>query len=806
MNKNTTFILRSLWRQKEFSLLNVLGLGVGIGSALVLFMLIRYERSFDTFHTKLDRIYRVVSSETYRSGITEFDGDAPVPLVDALRREFPQVEAAADVYRSWQQIDIPGKGGAEKKFVSESYFVEPSLFSILDFPWLQGNPQADLSEPYTMAIAQSVAETWFGHWQDVVGKTVLVGDERRPYQITGIMKDPPPNTDVSIKIAFSFATFRTISPGWFTDPVNWDSFSSGSQCYFLLKRGATIAAMNRLLPGFVATHYTPLFEHSDSRDSSFFQPLKEMHFDATLDHPGKPSLSSNELWALGLIGCFLLLVACINFINLATALSINRAKEVGVRKVLGSNRNQLLLRFLGETAFLVGLSLLLGCILAELAIGPIARLLDKDISPTALFSPGTLLFLLAMGIAVTVLAGVYPGMVLSGFNPTHALKSKVSTRTIGGVSLRRGLVVFQFVIAQLLIVGTFVVLRQMHYFRTKPLGYDDKAIALVDIPSSNPRNAYFKNKVLQIPGVRAASLCNSAPSNDGVWTSGFTLEHHTHQEGFEVVYKMADADFLSTFHIGLAAGRAPYPSDTIREVMVNETTARDLGYRNPADIVGKTISITYRDKRDIPIVGVVRDFVSTTLRVKIKPLILLTDTAQYSTLAVALDPEKIGEAMPRIETLFGDLYPERIYNASFVDERVASLYKTEVMVVTLFKLFAGLAIFISCLGLYGLVSFMAAQKTKEVGIRKTLGASVQSIVLLFSKEFTLLTIGAFVIAGPLGYYLMSKWLQQYYYQTTIGWDIFAAAIGLSIAIAWATVGYRAVRAALADPVKALKHE
>jgi putative ABC transport system permease protein len=355
-------------------------------------------------------------------------------------------------------------------------------------------------------------------------------------------------------------------------------------------------------------------------------------------------------------------------------------------------------------------------------------------------------------------------------------------------------------------VGTFVVLRQMHYFRTKPLGFSDKAIALVDIPGGSAKNPFFKNSVLQIPGVRAASFSNGAAATDGVWTSGFTFDHHAHQEGFEVIYKMADADFLSTFHIALAAGRPPYPSDTIREAMINETTARNLGYARPADILGKTVSLTYHDKTNIPIVGVVKDFVSTNLKEKIKPLLLLTDTGQYYILAVSLDPEKIGEVMPRIQKLFAGLYPERIYNAPFFDEKIVSFYQTEVTAVTLFKVFAGLAIFISCLGLYGLVSFMAAQRTKEVGIRKTLGASVQSIVLLFSKEFTLLTIGAFVIAAPLGYYLMSKWLEQYYNRTPIGWDIFAAAIGLSIIIAWVTVGYRAVRAALADPVKALKHE
>lgn len=800
MNK----FLRTLRRQKEFALLNVLGLGVGIGSALVLFLLVRNELSIDRYHSKLDRIYRVVSTETYRNGTTDLDGNAPPPLVDGLRAEFPEVEAAGDVIRQGMQVTIPG--ATEKKFQIDADFVDPAVFEIFDMPWIEGNPKTALNDIQTMAISRTTAETWFGRWQDAIGKTVLMNDNRRSFRITGIMADPPANTDVPIKIALSFATYRNDRPGTFTEPGSWDNFSSSVQCYFLIKQGATIASMNRRLPAFVAKHYAPLFEHSDSRDSSFFQPLSEMHFDTRLGRPGPDGLSYTNLIALVLIGCFLLLVACINFINLATALSVNRAREIGVRKVLGSNRNQLLARFMTETALLVLCSALIGCVLAELALGPVCRLLGEQIGWNALFAPATLVFLLTTILVVTCLAGLYPGMVMAGFNPIGALKNKITSRTVGGISLRRGLVAFQFVTAQLLIICTLVVLRQLHYFNSRPMGFDRNAIAEMYVPFANQRLPGFKNDVLQIPGVEAASFSNGAPATNSIWSSGFIYDTHVVQEGFEVIYKFGEADYLSTYHIPLAAGRAPYPSDTIRETVVNQAVVRELGLRSDDDILGKTIRVPYDNNARMTVVGVARDFVTTSMIDRIKPMLLMTDKSQYYEMGVRIDADKIGQVMPKIRSLYEKTFPERIYDAHFLDRQIQDYYQNEVKAGTLFKVFAALAIFISCLGLYGLVSFMAAQKTKEVGIRKVLGASVQSIVYLFSKEFTILVASAFALAAPVGYYVMHQWLQTYYFRTNISWDIFALAIAASIVIAWATVGYRAVRAALTDPVKALKYE
>jgi ABC-type antimicrobial peptide transport system permease subunit len=566
--------------------------------------------------------------------------------------------------------------------------------------------------------------------------------------------------------------------------------------------------MEALLPKFVAIHFTPLYAHSDSRDSCYFQPLNEMHFATNLARYGKPGWSYAELWAMGSIGAFLLMVACINFINLATAQSLTRAKEVGVRKVLGSNRHQLLASFLWETGLLVLLAMILGCVLADLALPSLRLILEKPVVLDGSLS--TVVFLLGIGALVTFLAGFYPGVVLSRFNPVAAFKGKVSAQAAGGISLRRGLLVLQFTIAQLLIIGTLVIVQQMDFFRSRPMGFDRKAIALVNLPWSKTKiskNDYFKQQALHIPGIVSASLCSQAPTTDGNGSSLFVFDHHSVPEGFELTHRAGDSAYLSLFRIGLVAGRLPYSSDTgrVEECLLNETVVRMLG-QTPAGVLGKHIQAGGMQSKPIVIAGVVRDFNNSSLREKVAPLAIFSSADRFFTLAVKLDPSKMRQALTQLQAAFVKTYPGNFFDATFLDDAVADFYHAEVIAATLFKIFAGLAIFISCLGLYGLVSFMTVQKTREVGVRKVLGASVTDIVLLFSKEFTVLIGLAFLVAGPLGYFLMHHWLSGYYYHMQMSWQIFVLAILSSVVVAWVTVGYKAVKAAVANPVKSLRVE
>jgi putative ABC transport system permease protein len=811
VNSNLKILLRGLWRKKSFTLLNILGLSVGISASLLIFLLVRYELSIDSFHAKRDRIYRVLSTETFRNGVVEDDGCSPIPLADGLRQDFPQPEKIARVWNVGQaQFGIPStNGGRDKQVLAHDvYFADPDLFDIFDFHWVQGNAETALQEPYTMAISKSLAENWYGRWQEAVGKTIVWGDDQKPYKITGILENPPSNTDISLQVVLSYATFRQRHAREFTDPMNWDNFSTGSQCFFVLRKGQHIESMNAQLPHFVAVHFTPLFEHSDTRDSCFFQPLKEMHFNSNFDRYGKRGWTYAELWSMGLIGIFLLAVACINFINLSTAQSLNRAKEVGVRKVLGSSRGQLLRGFLWETAALVFLALIFGCVMAQMALPQLKQLLERPVSLDLLNSRASLLYLLGTGVLVTILAGSYPGMVLARFDPVAAFKSKINTKTVGGISLRRGLIVLQFAIAQLLIIGTLVIVRQMDFFRNRPMGFDRKAISLVNLPDSKDRvrmNAWFQSQVAHLPGVISTSLCSDPPSTVDVNAGLFVFENDSHPENFEPVRRYADTGYFSVFHLGLAAGRYIYPSDTEREAVFNETAVKLLGIRSPEAIIGKTIHFG-DPKNRLTIVGVVRDFQSTSLREKIKPLIFQSRPREFWRLAVRLEPEKIQATMARLQTLFTQTYPDQFFVAPFFDDTVVDFYNAEAIESKLFKTFALLAIFISCLGLYGLVSFMAVQKTKEVGIRKVLGASVTGIIYLFSREFLVLIGLSFLIAAPIGYFLMHSWLSGYYYHMDIGWGVFAIAIILSVVIAMITVGAKAVKAALANPVKSLRTE
>ncbi|HVI46678.1 MAG TPA: ABC transporter permease [Chitinophaga sp.] len=809
---NFSAFIRGFRTKKIFTVLNIAGLSVGVAVSLLVFVFIRNELSIDAFHSKRDRIYRVVSTETFRDGSVDYDGCAPKPLADALKNEFPQAEHVSAVYRfGQQQFTIRGDGGAEARYkVKEAFYTEPALFHIFDFRWIAGDPETALKEPYTAVVTRATAASWFGRWEDAVGKTILQGDQRLAYRITGVLEDLPDNTDIPLKVVLSFATLKAWWPRDFTNPMSWDSFNSASQCFFTVKEGQHISSMNALLPGFVARHYTPLAAMSDTRDSSYFQPLREMHFDDRFYRYGDHGWTFKELWSIALIGIFMLLVACINFINLSTAQSLTRAKEVGVIKVLGGSRLQLFIRFMMETALLVAVALMLGYVLAAAALPWLQQLLEKPVNAGVFLTPVLPVFTLGLGMTMTFLAGVYPAVVLSGFKPVMALKKRLNEKTAGGLSLRRSLIVLQFMIAQLLIIATIVVTQQVRYIHSRPMGFDKDAVVLLDLPyNKDPvsRNDYIKNRMQQVPGVISASLCSEAPSSISVTSGYFTFENHPQPEDFEIIRRCADEDFLKTFHIKLAAGHYPVNIDTaINEIAVNECTTRKLGFKQPGDIIGRKIRLGNIQEPAITIVGVVKDFNTTSLKSGMSPMYLLPDKRTYSTIAIKVDPYKLRETVAGLRSVYNEVLPAALFDPVFFDDTIAAFYKGEVITSRLIKIFAILAVFISCLGMYGLISFMVMQKTKEVGIRKVLGASVQHILYLFSKEFTILIGVAFLVSAPVGYYFMQHWLREYHYHISIGWEVFGLTVLLSVIIAWTSIGYKVIKAALTNPARSMRTE
>ena len=460
---------------------------------------------------------------------------------------------------------------------------------------------------------------------------------------------------------------------------------------------------------------------------------------------------------------------------------------------------------MGETGFIVGIAVVIAMVIAALTL-PYIKHIDSIEEPLSLFTSQTLLFLFVLMLAVTLFAGIYPALILSGFRPVLALKNKITSATVGGISVRKGLVVTQFAISQVLIIATIVAISQMDYIRNADLGFNKNALLIINANTDSlvyAKQDAFKQRLLQIPGVQSVSFSSDVPSSDNNWSGSFAFDHKP-DENFSVFRKAADEDYVKTYGLHFVAGKMYERSDTAREVIINETLSKKLGVPNPSEIIGKDIRLGRTNWKKI--VGVVKDFNSNSLREDIKPLMIFERIDRYSVTGVRIASLHISETQAAVESAWNEFYPRYAFTTSYMDQKIAEFYKQEEQLSLLYKIFAGIAIFISCLGLYGLVSFMAVQKTKEIGIRKLLGASVQSIIYLFSKEFIFLIIIGFLVAAPVAYFLMNSWLQNFVFKISISPVIFIIAIVSSLVIAALTVGYKSVKAAISNPVESLKSE
>jgi ABC-type antimicrobial peptide transport system permease subunit len=555
--------------------------------------------------------------------------------------------------------------------------------------------------------------------------------------------------------------------------------------------------------------YAKKTQSPDIKDSYTIQPLSAVHYDTQTGNYSNKTISRQLLSVLWLIAAFILLIACVNFINLSTAQGVNRAKEVGVRKVLGSTKSQLQIQFIIETFLIVTIAVILAAGIAALAFPFINQLLDLPLSLNAQKNSAVILFLLSVTVVVTVLAGFYPSIVLSRFSPVYALKSKLAANSPKGISLRRGLVVFQFIIAQALIIGTLIIVKQMNYFMDQPLGFDKDAIINVPFRTDSLRLSrldFLKKQLLSLNGVQAVSFSSATPVEEGndTWSS-LRYDHAPKQTDFNAILKFADNEYVPAYKLPLAAGKNLQKSDMVREFIVNESLVRSLGIKNPEDILNKEISL-WDDQMKGPVVGVVKDFNDRSLRDNLAPLIITTDVVMYNQAGIKLATTNISSTLQSVKKIWEQTFPNFVYDYRFLDDKVASFYQQEVQLAQLYKIFAAIAIFLSCLGLYGLASFMAAQRIKEVGIRKVLGATAGNIVYLFSKEFIILIAIAFTIATPIAWYYMNQWLQGYVYRINMSWWLFGISGLVAIFIAIATISFQAIKAAVANPVKSLRTE
>ncbi len=786
-----------------YSLLNVLGLAVSMAACFLIFVVIQFETSFDNFHSQKKNIYRVATTFHTEDGIS-YSGGIAFPAGEGLRIDFPQLKQVARVYQNNNvQVTMEDEKTGQQKKLTEDHllYAEPSFFKIFDFGWLAGNPNTSLNDPNTAALTQQVAEKYFGDWKSAIGKTIK-HDNKYTYKITGIIKNTPANTDIPLGIVVSYSTlFNTNLKRNLND---WVSTYSESYCFVVLPPELPVNKFNAQLANFAKKHKPEEY----AQDSFVAQPLAKMHFDERFNNPGGHIFTYSLITALTCIGIFLLIIACVNFINLATAQAINRSKEVGVRKVLGGIRSQLAFQFLNETAVITIVALLIAICIAIISLPFLNRLLEVKMTLDFIHQPSLIAFSLMIAITVIFLSGLYPALILSRFNPVTALKNKVTAKMIGGISLRRALVIFQFAIAHILIIGMLIVVSQMDYFKNASLGFDKAAVINVPMPAdstSRTKMDYIRDRLLKSPDITDVSFSFASPSADGNWSSDFKFDHATKSTAFSANLKWADENYFKIYKIPFVAGRPYYQSDTVHEFVVNQTLLKKLGITDPNQAIGKEINFWDGGKVG-KIVGVVKDFNALSLREEMSPVVLSTWKKVYQTINIKIRPGKEKASLAYIDKVWNDTFKDYVYDYKFLDETIANFYKQENQLSQLYKLFAGIAIFISCLGLYGLVSFMAAQRTKEMGIRKVLGANAANIVYLLSKEFTALIIIAFIIAGPIAYFIMHSWLQNYAYRVPLGASIFILAIVGSVVVAWLTSGYQAIRTALANPIKSLRTE
>jgi putative ABC transport system permease protein len=797
--------LRNLLRQRSSAVLNIAGLAIGITCSIILFLLIRHQLSFDTFHSKYESIYRVVSESEGNDGKGYSPGIPPV-LAPAFKNDFPEAEAVAfTTYRSGATVMVPQKTGEPQKFYEEAgvVFTEPTFFKIFDRPAIIGDAEKSIDEPNEAVISRKLALKYFKR-EDVVGEVVEFED--RQYKIGAVINDHGANTDMPFDLLLSYETIRKK-----TEENGWGSIWSDEHCYFLLKDDASIDQLNARMPAFSNKY---VGEKNYNKQAFTIQPLSEVHYDDRYGAYSYNTVTIGNILVMTVVGIFLLLTACINFINLTTAEAIKRSKEVGVRKTLGGSRSQLIFQFLGETSFITLTSIVVSLCLAQVALGFLNPFLEMELAIHLSSDTALLIYLVTVFIGVSLLSGLYPSLVMSGYKPAIAMKSQSTTKNSTGYLFRKALVVFQFTISQVLIIGTIVLIAQMRFTERTELGFRKDAVINIPIPEDeNP--AYMDttgqgstmrtlvNEVSRIAGVEKVSLNSATPSSGNTNNTGFVLEGESDDKRKNTQVKHVDGNYINLFELPLIAGQGLPDLDTATGFVVNEKFVQVSGVTTPQDMVGKIVRIW---GRRLPVLGVVKNFHATSLRDGIEPLVMFNRVRSYSTMSVRVDARSYKASVDQIQKLWEASYPKHIFDYSFLDQEIKEFYQTEQRWSVLVTIFTSLAIFIGCLGLFGLVTFMANQKTKEIGIRKVMGASVESIVLMFTKEFSLLIVLGFVFAAPLSYWVMSMFLSNYAYHIDLGVWIFLGGIGSTLVIAVLTVGYRSFRAAAANPIKSLRYE
>ncbi len=799
-NNYLTIVIRLLLRYKGYSLINVLGLAIGIAGCVLIVLYVQDELSYDQYHQNKDRIYRLAVSET-AEGRLDVSAKSPSAWGPVLAQEYPEIEAITRIRPPASRWLIRY---GEKRFYEEHFvFADSTVFGIFTIPLVQGNANSALAEPHSVVLSESMAQKYFGD-ENPIGK-VITGDDKYEYSVTGIMQDLPDNSHFH----FDFlASFVSLAPnGLYGEPSTMQNYYSSLFTYILLRNGVAPEDLERKLPRFLDQYLGERLETLGIAMTPFLQPLTSIHLHSNLTGEFESNGKIMYVYVFSTLAGFVLLIACVNFMNLSTARSARRAQEIGIRKVLGAKRNQLISQFMGESILYSLIALIVAMGLVHLFLPQFNHLSGKTLE-VHYDSTWLVPTLISIAIATGIVAGGYPSFVLSSFRPvavlTGALKAGASHS-----SLRKLLIIFQFVVSIVMIVGTIVVLDQLAYMQSKNLGFDEENVVVVRLPDPEAVQRYpaFKNAILQYPEVLSVSSASSVPGYEAD-LSVIQPEGFQEDQNVSVRTIWADFDYIETLGIEVKSGRSfsrDRSSDT-NSILINEAAARAFGWDDP---VGKTFR--YPGPRGFSppfeINGVIADFHNQSLHQTIEPLMIMASPWSYSYVVVRLGGNDESSGLDILKEQWGRTYPEHpAMDFSLLDENLDQLYQAEQRLGSVFSAGATLSILIACLGLLGLSSFMAEQRTKEIGVRKVVGASITSIALLMSKDLTMLILVAFVIGAPIGYFGLQAWLGDFAYRIEMDVWVFVFSGFVTLVIAWLTNGYQAITAATANPVDALQSE
>jgi putative ABC transport system permease protein len=798
--------LRNIRKYKGFSLINIAGLAIGIASCLLILLFVQSELSYDRFHDKAERIYRV--GFTFHVGTNEFDAAlGPCPLAEALVEDFPEVQSAARIFaRQSRGGDVFVRFGERRYKENKFLWADPELLDILTIPFIKGSPEEALAQPNSVVMTAAAAAKYFGQ-EDPIGKILELGDGSL-YMVNGVTESWPEHSHFHFDFLASFSSLPKSK--------DLDFYDTAVFTYILLRENASIDELESKLPEFSGKCMAPIIEkimavpYKEFLESGNFigfmtQPLRDIHLRSGWGNELEPQGSFNTVIIFSAIAVLILIVACINFINLTTARSTQRANEVGVRKVVGSSRGQLIRQFLSESIFLCFLSFLFALIFVELSLPVFNNLVGKEFSSSQILDWSFLLVLLVGALVIGTVAGSYPAFLMASFRPVSVLKGKIQSSTKGR-RFRDALVVFQFCASVVLLVGTAVISTQLHYIRNKELGFDKEHVVVIQRAEKlGSQQLAFKNQLYQNPDVLSAVFTDSLPQML-LEAKVFQKEGEGSQENNTLITITADYDLLKTYGIEIIAGRyfERDRSTDATAVVLNEAAIKALDIQDPLE---KRLILVGLKRKPMDIIGIINDFHMESLHTKIGPTaVILTGARPSVLLSVRVRPGDLPKTLGFLENQWKDFTNNQPFEYVFFDDQFDMLYKAEIQAGKVITAFACLAVFIACLGLLGLASFTASQRTKEIGIRKVLGATTSRILVLLNKDFVMRVLVANIIAWPLAYYAMNKWLQNFAYRIRISIWMFLASAVIALLIALFTVSYQTFRAARGDPVDSLRYE